>query len=178
MVGHFCNWVWSRIPKSYASFHLIHQSSLSKASTGLTNFITGVKSGLMGTLHNKTEPNISKGETEALKTLVIMQKTRAIVIKPCDKGAGICITKTWKRRVLDQKICYQSTIWPQCARLRIFCVYCWVAFLHSLLILDLILEFSIKKPIQTYMHWLFSERSIFVYFYPHTFIHFSFLATL
>ena len=63
-----------------------------RPSTGLSNFINGVKSELLGTFHNKTEPNITPDETEALKTLILMQKTRKIVIKPCDKGAGLCIT--------------------------------------------------------------------------------------
>jgi hypothetical protein len=36
-------------------------------------------------------PNIPKDETEALNLLIKLQKECQIVIKPCDKGAGIII---------------------------------------------------------------------------------------
>ena len=40
---------------------------------------------------HKVSSNISKEEKEALKELIKLQKERQIVIKPCDKGAGIII---------------------------------------------------------------------------------------
>jgi hypothetical protein len=42
---------------------------------------------------NKSTCNIPKGEVEALATLVKLQRECQIVIKPCDKGAGILICK-------------------------------------------------------------------------------------
>ena len=62
-----------------------------KGGTLLNNFLIGVKSELTGTKLNKTRSNISQKEMEALKTLINLQKTQKIVIKPCDKGAGIII---------------------------------------------------------------------------------------
>ena len=40
---------------------------------------------------NKLPSNISNEEKEALKTLIQLQKERQIVVKPCDKGAGIIV---------------------------------------------------------------------------------------
>ena len=40
---------------------------------------------------NKVEHNISEEEKTALKELVKLQRERVIVIRPCDKGAGIII---------------------------------------------------------------------------------------
>ena len=62
-----------------------------KGSKNLSNFLIGAKSELLGTKPNKTKSNITKGETEALKVLILMQREKQIVIKPCDKGAGIII---------------------------------------------------------------------------------------
>jgi hypothetical protein len=62
-----------------------------KSSQTLQNFLTGIKSEMMGTAPNKSRPNISVSESEALKSLINLQKTCQIVIKPCDKGAGIFI---------------------------------------------------------------------------------------
>ena len=50
-----------------------------------------MKSELRGTTLNKSTSNIPKGEAEALATLVKLQRECKIVIKPCDKGAGILI---------------------------------------------------------------------------------------
>ena len=36
--------------------------------------------------------NISNEENEALKTLIKLQKERQIVVKPCDKEAGIIVS--------------------------------------------------------------------------------------
>ena len=40
---------------------------------------------------NKVKSNISESEMEALKDLVRLQREQHIVIKQCDKGAGIMI---------------------------------------------------------------------------------------
>ena len=40
---------------------------------------------------NRVRSNLSDEEKEALWTLVKLQKERQIVIKPCDKGAGIIL---------------------------------------------------------------------------------------
>jgi hypothetical protein len=62
-----------------------------KGGTPLNNFLIGVKSELTGTKFNKSKPNISESENIALKTLIDLQRKQQIVIKPCDKGAGIII---------------------------------------------------------------------------------------
>lgn len=74
-----------------------------KTSKNLKTFITGVKSELLGTTFNKSKSNISAEESEALQTLIDLQKKRKIIIKPCDKGAGIIICDFDK--YLDS--CYQ-----------------------------------------------------------------------
>ena len=60
-------------------------------SKNLKTFITGVKSELLGTTFNKSKSNISPEESEALQALIELQKQCKIIIKPCDKGAGIII---------------------------------------------------------------------------------------
>ena len=52
---------------------------------------------------NKVKSNISQEETEALKQLVKLQRERQIVIKPCDKGAGIIILdfEEYRRAALE-----------------------------------------------------------------------------
>jgi hypothetical protein len=60
-------------------------------SNAVKTFLNSVKSDITGSTFNKTRSNISKDETEALKTLVKLQRNCVIVIKPCDKGAGIII---------------------------------------------------------------------------------------
>ena len=63
-----------------------------KSPKELTTFLGAVKSELMDPKNrNKTERNLPESEFEALKELVKLQKERKIVIKPCDKGAGIMI---------------------------------------------------------------------------------------
>jgi hypothetical protein len=62
-----------------------------KNSKGLNTFINGVRSELTGISYNKTRSNIPKDETEAVKKLIELQKTKQIIIKPCDKGAGIIV---------------------------------------------------------------------------------------
>ena len=44
---------------------------------------------------NPKRSNISQGELNALKELINLQKNRVIIIKPADKGAGICILDFW-----------------------------------------------------------------------------------
>ena len=41
--------------------------------------------------HNSVESNLTQGETNALKQLQRMQRERQIVIRACDKGAGVII---------------------------------------------------------------------------------------
>jgi hypothetical protein len=60
-------------------------------SNAVKTFLSSVKSDITGSIYNKTRSNISKDETEALKTLVKIQRNCIIVIKPCDIGAGIII---------------------------------------------------------------------------------------
>jgi hypothetical protein len=63
-----------------------------RAPRGLQDFLAAVKSEIMDPKHrHKVKSNISEGEKEALKELVKRQKERQIVIRPCDKGAGIII---------------------------------------------------------------------------------------
>ena len=57
----------------------------------LKTFLTSIKSEIVGSTYNKVKSNISKLEREALESLVKMQRNCIIVIKPCDKGAGIII---------------------------------------------------------------------------------------
>jgi hypothetical protein len=45
----------------------------------------------LGTTFNKSKSNISPEESEALQALIELQKQCKIIIKPCDKGAGIII---------------------------------------------------------------------------------------
>jgi hypothetical protein len=60
-------------------------------SSAVKTFLGSVKSEISGSIYNKTHSNISKAEREALSTLVKLQRNCIIVIKPCDKGAGIII---------------------------------------------------------------------------------------
>jgi hypothetical protein len=62
-----------------------------KTSKNLNHFITGIKGELRGTEFNKVRPNLPKEEEDALNKLILLQKTQEIIIKPCDKGAGIFI---------------------------------------------------------------------------------------
>jgi hypothetical protein len=61
------------------------------SSAAVKTFLNSVKSEIIGTVYNKTKPNISKAERDALASLVKLQRNCIIVIKPCDKGAGIII---------------------------------------------------------------------------------------
>ena len=58
----------------------------------LKMFINGVKSEILDPENrNCVRPNLPPNEIEALNTLIQLQKSRVITIKPCDKGAGIII---------------------------------------------------------------------------------------
>ena len=59
---------------------------------GLKIFLGAIKSEILDSKNrNSAECNLTREELEALKELITMQKDRKIVIKPCDKGAGILI---------------------------------------------------------------------------------------
>ena len=60
----------------------VEKSSLptTQSSKPLKVFLNGVKSELTGTTLNKTKPNITREEAEALKTLIYLQKNRTIIL--------------------------------------------------------------------------------------------------
>ena len=63
-----------------------------KPPKGVQDFLAAVKSDLMDPNNrNKINSNITDEEKEALKMLIKLQKEKRIVVKPCDKGAGIII---------------------------------------------------------------------------------------
>ena len=62
-----------------------------KPSPGLSDYIGGLRSDILGSVKKKVSPNISKEETKAIKELKQAQSEGQIVIKPADKGGGICI---------------------------------------------------------------------------------------
>ena len=63
-----------------------------KTPQELKNYLAAVKSELLDPQNrNKSKPNLPKDEMKALLELIKLQKSRKIVIKPCDKGAGIMI---------------------------------------------------------------------------------------
>ena len=70
-----------------------------KGSKEVQNFLTSTKSDILGSDFNKIKSNISPEEQVALTELIDLQKRCQIVIKPCDKGAGIIIcdyVKYWE----------------------------------------------------------------------------------
>jgi len=63
-----------------------------KTPKGLTDYLAAVKSDLMDPKsRQKVKSNVTQEEIRALKELNTMQRENKIVIKPCDKGAGIAI---------------------------------------------------------------------------------------
>ena len=63
-----------------------------KTPQELKNYLAAVKSELLDPKNRKKcKPNLPKEELKALLELIKLQKERQIVIKPCDKGAGIFI---------------------------------------------------------------------------------------
>ena len=70
----------NNMPKNYSS------------PEGLKTFLNSVKSKLSDPQNrNEIESNLPAEELAALKDLINLQKTRQIIIKACDKGAGIII---------------------------------------------------------------------------------------
>ena len=62
------------------------------APKGLLNYLAAVRSEIADPMNrHKVKSNITEEEKEALKELIRLQKERQIVIKPCDKGAGIIV---------------------------------------------------------------------------------------
>ena len=57
----------------------------------IKEFVSSVKSELIGTDFKKVHPNLSDLEREALGELIALQKVGKIVIQPADKGSGICV---------------------------------------------------------------------------------------
>ena len=58
----------------------------------LKTFLGAVRSELRDPANrNVVRPNLPAAEKKALEELIRLQKTKQIVIKPCDKGAGIII---------------------------------------------------------------------------------------
>ena len=57
----------------------------------IKEFVTAVKSELLGTEFEKVHHNLTVTEREALEELLAQQKLGRIVIQPADKGSGICI---------------------------------------------------------------------------------------
>ena len=63
-----------------------------KTPKGLRSFLNAVKSDIMDPRNrNEEECNLPVNEIQALKDLIKLQRDRVIMIKPCDKGAGILI---------------------------------------------------------------------------------------
>ena len=63
-----------------------------KIPDGLKTYLGSIKSEIMDHKNrNDVKYNLPKNEIEAIKELIKLQKERIIVIKPCDKGAGIII---------------------------------------------------------------------------------------
>ena len=60
-----------------------------KGRKAIKDMLTGIRSETLGTNYNKPHTNISNEESEALKTLISLQKSCQIIVKPYDKGAGI-----------------------------------------------------------------------------------------
>ena len=58
----------------------------------LKMFLHAIKSEILDPRNrNREDCNLPIDEQDALKELIKLQKDRQIVIKPCDKGAGIII---------------------------------------------------------------------------------------
>ena len=62
------------------------------ASSSLRSFLTATRSEILNPNNrNKVDPNLSPGELRAMEELIKLQKEQTIVIRKCDKGAGIII---------------------------------------------------------------------------------------
>ena len=63
-----------------------------KSPKGLKTYLNSIKSEIMDHRNrNYVECNLPQDEIQALKELIQLQKEKVIVIKPCDKGAGMII---------------------------------------------------------------------------------------
>ena len=63
-----------------------------KTHNGLKTYLGAIKSEIMDHQNrNKVKSNLPEDEIEALKELIVLQKDHKIMIKQCDKGAGIMI---------------------------------------------------------------------------------------
>ena len=82
-----------------------------KTPEGLKTYLGSVKSEIMDHRNrNNVECNLPQEEIQAIKELIKLQKDKVIVIKPCDKGAGMIILdypvyiehvmNTWQQRKL------------------------------------------------------------------------------
>ena len=70
----------SNLPKNY------------KMPNGLNTYVNAVKSEIIDPKNrNKVDDNLTIKEQQALKDLVNLQKEKRIVVKQCDKGAGVMI---------------------------------------------------------------------------------------
>ena len=85
-----------------------------KIPEGLKTFLGAVKSEIMDHRNrNRAECNLPPEEVNALKELIRLQTNRVVVIKPCDKGAGIMILdfKEYMRvcyEHLESKLTYEN----------------------------------------------------------------------
>ena len=63
-----------------------------KTPDGLKTYLTSMKSEIMDHRNrNDVKSNLPQEEIQAIRDLINLQKNKTIVIKPCDKGAGIII---------------------------------------------------------------------------------------
>ena len=82
----------SNLPKNY------------KIPEGLKTYLGSVKSEIMDHRNRKNvKCNLPQDEILAMKELIKLQKDKIIVIKPCDKGAGIIILDY----LVDMRACYE-----------------------------------------------------------------------
>ena len=78
---------------------------------GLKTFLNSVKSEIMDHRNrNEAKCNHPEEEISALKELIKLQRERKIIIKPCDKGAGILILdfKEYMRSCYEHLLSTQS----------------------------------------------------------------------
>ena len=81
--------IWTE--KQTRRFNLLEKEAL-EFSKGLQDYLTAVKSQIMDPKNrNKVEGNVFDDVKDALKGLVKLQKEHKIVIRLCNKGAGIII---------------------------------------------------------------------------------------
>ena len=82
---------------------------------GIKTFLGAMKSELMDHRNrNQVESNLPHDEMEVIKTLVRLQRERIIIIKPCDKGAGVMIMdfKDYMRACYDHLLSRVDNVGP------------------------------------------------------------------